>query len=237
MSVEMPSSVETPRLAELTLDELRRAATHRYVEGAGSRPAVWIVRAGDEEAVLKDYSRCDRLFAGLIGPLLVWRETTALARLDGTPGVPRLLRRLGPRAFLMQHLRGADKARKQPMTARPEFFERLRDLVDRIHARGVAHCDMRRSGNILVDAQGTPYLVDFVSCALLRPWWHPLGWLFPLLCQADRDAIIKLKFRVAPELLSEVERGRLNHGLVGRLARGFGALVRDIFRFLLVRQR
>lgn len=224
-------------LADLSLDDLQRAVVHRYVEGAGSRPAVLVVRAGDGEAVLKDYSRCDRLFAGLVGPLLVWRETSALAQLEGTPGVPRLIRKLGSRAFLMEHLRGADKARKQPVTARPEFFERLRQLVDRIHARGVAHCDMRRSGNILVDAQGQPYLVDFVSCAFLRPWWHPLGWLFPLLCQADRDAIIKLKHRVAPELLTDAERDRLHHRLIGRLARGFGALVRDIFRLLLVRRR
>lgn len=223
-------------LAQLSLDALHQSVTHRYVEGAGSRPAVLVVRAGDGEAVLKDYSHCDRLFAGLIGPLLVWRETRALARLNGTPGVPRLIRKLGPRAFLMEHLRGADKARKQPQTVQPVFFERLRQLVDRIHARGVAHCDMRRSGNILVDAGGEPYLVDFVSCAFLRPWWHPLGWLFPLLCQADRDAIIKLKSRVAPELLTEAERGRLNHSRVGLIARGFGALVRDIFRFLLVRR-
>lgn len=196
-----------------------------------------VVRIGGQELVLKDYTRCDRLFAGLVGPLLVWRETSALAQLEGTPGVPRLFRKIGSRAFLMEYLRGADKARKQPVTARPDFFERLRQLVDRVHARGVAHCDMRRSGNILVDEKGNPYLVDFVSCAFLRPWWHPLGWLFPLLCQADRDAIIKLKHRAAPELLTDEERGRLRHNLMGRIARGFGATLRDIFRFLLVRRR
>jgi hypothetical protein len=221
----------------VSIESLHQSVLHCYVEGAGSRPAVLVVRYGDGEAVLKDYSRCDRLFAVLIGPLLVWRETSALARLDGTPGVPRLIRKLGPRAFLMEHLRGAVKARKQPQAAQPEFYERLHALVDRIHARGVAHCDMRRSGNILVDATGQPYLVDFVSCAFLRPWWHPLSWMFPLLCQADRDAIIKLKYRIAPELLTQAERGRLEHGPLGKLARGFGALVRDIFRFLLVRRR
>jgi hypothetical protein len=224
-------------LDKLSLEDLNRAVVHRYVGGAGSRPAVLVVRDGNGEAVLKDYSHCDPLFSSLIGPLLVWRETRALAQLDGTPGVPRLIRKMGPRAFLMEHLDGANAARKQPVTTRPEFFERLRDLVERIHARGVAHCDMRRSGNILVDATGQPYLVDFVSCAFLRPWWHPLGWLFPLLCQADRDAIIKLKHRVAPELLTEAERARLHHSPVGRLARGFGALAREFFRFFLVRRR
>lgn len=224
-------------LSQSNLEDLHRAVVHRYVEAGGSRPAVAVVRAADGEAVLKDYNHCDRLFAVLIGPLLVWRETAALARLQGTPGVPRLLRKLGARAFLMEHLQGATAARKRPETAQPQFFERLWQLVERIHARGVAHCDMRRSGNILVDETGEPYLVDFVSSAFLRPWWHPLGWLFPLLCQADRDAIIKLKHRVRPDLVSETERGRLNHNWIGRLARGFGALVRDIFRFLLIRRR
>jgi hypothetical protein len=224
-------------LAQLSLDDMYQSVVHSYVEGGGSRPAVLVIRGSDGEAVLKDYNRCDRLFASLVGSLLVWRETSALVQLEGTPGVPRLLRRVGPRAFLMEYLLDADKSRKQAVTAKPEFFERLRQLVDSIHARGVAHCDMRRSGNILVDSAGQPYLVDFVSCAFLRPWWHPLGWLFPRLCQADRDAIIKLKHRVAPELLTEEERERLHHSLVGRIARGFGALAREVFRFFLVRRR
>lgn len=224
-------------LADMTLDQLHQSAVRSFVAADGSRPAVLVVRGTDGEAVLKDYSGCDWLFARLIGPLLVWRETAALARLDGTTGIPRLIRRLGPRAFLMEYLRGAEKARKQAVTATPEFFSRLELLVSRIHARGVAHCDMRRSGNILVDAVGEPYLVDFVSCALHRPWWHPLGWLFYLLRQADRDAIIKLKYRVAPELLSEMELGRVAHRPLGLAARWFGATVRDIFRFLLIRRR
>jgi hypothetical protein len=226
-----------PSLAVMTLDDLHRASVHCYVGAAGSRPAVLVVRGSDGEAVLKDYSRCDRLFAFLIGPLLVWRETAALERLQGTRGVPRLLRRINARAFLMEHLAGAEKARKQPVTASPEFFACLRQLVDQIHAKGVAHCDMRRSGNILVDGAGQPYLVDFVSCALRRPWFHPLGWMFPLLCQADRDAIVKLKHRVAPMLLTDEERSRLSHRPLGLAARWFGATVRDIFRFLLIRRR
>lgn len=221
----------------MTLDQLHESVGRRYVDAAGSRPAVLVVRGMDGEAVLKDYSRCDRLFALLIGPLLVWRETAALQRLQGTRGVPRLLRRINARAFLMEHLAGAEKARKQPATASAEFFARLRQVVDAIHARGVAHCDMRRSGNILIDDVGQPYLVDFVSCALRRPWYHPLGWMFPLLCQADRDAIVKLKHRVAPALLTDEERGRLSHRPLGLAARWFGATVRDIFRFLLVRRR
>lgn len=224
-------------LTDMTLDELHQSSVRCYVDAAGSRPAVLVVRGSEGEAVLKDYSGCDWLFARLIGPLLVWRETAALARLDGTRGVPRLIRRLGPRAFLMEYLRGAEKARKQAVTARPEFFSGLEQLVARIHARGVAHCDMRRSGNILVDANGEAYLVDFVSCALRRPWWHPLGWMFYALRQADRDAIIKLKYRVAPELLSETERRRVAHRPLGLAARWLGATLRDIFRFLLVRRR
>jgi hypothetical protein len=61
--------------------------------------------------------------------------------------------------------------------------------------------------------------------------------MFPLLCQADRDAIVKLKHRVAPTLLIDEERSRLSHRPLGLAARWFGATVRDIFRFLLVRRR
>ncbi|HPF15158.1 MAG TPA: phosphotransferase, partial [Planctomycetota bacterium] len=41
------------------------------------------------------------------------------------------------------------------------FFERLEELVDRMHAEGVCHNDLHKEQNILVDPRGFPCLIDF----------------------------------------------------------------------------
>lgn len=41
------------------------------------------------------------------------------------------------------------------------FFEELDRLVEAVHARGVCHNDLHKEPNVLVDARGYPWLVDF----------------------------------------------------------------------------
>src|SRR6185503_18976033 len=128
-------------------------------------------------------------------------------------------------------------ARKASNTNTVEFIGRVNRVVENMHERGGAHGDLRRSSNILADAGGEPYLVDFVSCALRRSAWHPFGWIFPQLCRADRNAIIKLKGRLVPEALTEEERGQLTHtNPLDRILRWLGARIRDLSRLLFVRR-
>jgi predicted unusual protein kinase regulating ubiquinone biosynthesis (AarF/ABC1/UbiB family) len=120
-------------------------------------------------------------------------------------------------------------ARVRPPAA---AFERLESLVAQMHARGVAHCDLRSPSNILVDDAGRPYLVDFVARVCRGAAWNlPWNWLFVQFCRADRNALAKLKVRFAPELASDEEQKRARHrGLLDRLARRLGAGVRAVTR-------
>ena len=227
-------------LQELSHQELRAHAVMTFRHGGGSRPDVLLVRVNGAEAVLKDYSRADPWFRRLLGPLSVRREARALRQLDGARGVPRLLRVVDREALLIEHIPGTSTREVPPGGLTPQFFERFYRLVERLHEHGVAHCDLRSRGNVLVGADGEPYVVDFVAHFRRGRRWNPLTrWLYRKFCEADRVAVARLKRSHAPELLTEAEKlalARDRNTPLERGARFIGKSVRNVSRLLLTRK-
>jgi serine/threonine protein kinase len=109
----------------------------------------------------------------VVARVLAQRERIALARLDGVPGVARLLQYADyagatseegvpptPADVLLRSwIEGVPlhAATRLPR----DFFERLTDLVEALHARGVCHNDLHKEPNVLVTPDGYPALVDF----------------------------------------------------------------------------
>jgi hypothetical protein len=227
-------------LLDLSLPELHAHAVQVFRRGEGSRPQVSLVVVDGAQAVLKDYGYSDPGFRRLVGPLLVWREARALRRLAGQHGVPRLLHRFGRRALLMEHLPGVGAKGAARGSLPPEFFDRLYRLVDEIHARGVAHCDLRSEGNILVTATFEPCIVDFVAHIGRGYWWRPFKrWIWNRFCEADRVAVARLKRKHQPQLLTDVEKywlARDRNTPLERGARVLGRSIRDVSSWLLTRR-
>jgi predicted Ser/Thr protein kinase len=223
-----------------SLEELHRRAQRVFRRGGGTRPEVLLVEIEGRPAVLKDYAHADPWFRRLIGPLSARREARALELLDGLTGVPRLLGRPAPDALLLEYVPGVT-ARELKRGALPaEFFERFYGLVAAIHARGVAHCDLRSTGNILIGPNGQPYAVDFVAHFKQGEWWNPLTrWMFRKFCHADRTSVARLKRSLAPELLTEQEQvalARDRNTPLERAARAVGKSIRNVGRWLLTRR-
>ncbi len=229
-----------PALQDLTLEELRARQVSRFRHGGGSRPEVLRVQVDGIPAVLKDYSQCDPWFRRLIGPLSVRREARALMQLAGVPGVPRLLRTVGRDAILIEYVEGQSGRELKRGAYAPEFFERFYRLIEAIHRRGVAHCDLRSTGNILMTPQGEPYFVDFAAhFRHPRTWNPPMRWAFGKFCEADRVAVARLKKSHAPELLTPEELAALRRDRktpLERLARAIGKSIRNVSRWLLTKR-
>ena len=102
-----------------------------------------------------------------------------------------------------------------------------------MHARGVAHCDLRAPSNMLVSDDGVPYIVDFVARVCRgRAWNLPWNWVFAQFVGADESALAKLRVRFAPSLATGADRALLaEQGLVERVARAIGERTREIVRF------
>ncbi len=195
------------------------ALTVRVVrQGAWYKPDIKEVAFAGDRAILKDFS--DKSWpVRLLGRRQVLREVRALRRLDGIAGIPRCYGEAGRCGVLMECVEG-DRITRWCRSRRGEtapLFEKLGRLMAQVHARGVAHIDLRKRDNILVAPDGRPSVIDFNASFC----FDPAGWgarlLFPFMRRIDDAAILKWKSRLAPELLTPAERDR--HRLMSRLRR------------------
>jgi hypothetical protein len=76
-----------------------------------------------------------------------------------------------------------------------------------MHNRGVIHLDMRNRRNYGIDAQGNPFIIDFAS-SLYIPW-VPLR---RTLAKLDWMGFVKVKAKIAPDLLSDKEERQYHLG-------------------------
>ena len=228
-------------LQELTSESLLDKVVRIYRKGGGSRPEVAIVELDGREVVLKDFARCDPWFSRILGARLARREAIALQRLDSVAGVPKLLARIGKQALLMEHVPSRNVKEYTRGELPEEVITRLLQLVADMHQYGVAHCDLRSFGNILVDEYNQPHLVDFTAHFKQGKSWNPVTrWLFKRFCMADFVAIARVKRRHAPDMLSEAEKLALQKDrktILERGARMFGKSVRNVSRWLLTRRK
>jgi tRNA A-37 threonylcarbamoyl transferase component Bud32 len=147
------------------------------------------------------------------------REMRALLRLQGIAGVPKCYGGAGDLGILMESIEGERITRwcRRKRESVGPMFDRLRQLVGQIHARGVAHIDLRKRDNILVSEDGRPCIIDFNASLCFDPAGLAARFLFPFLRRIDDSALLKWKARLAPELLSPEESTR--HRWMTRLRR------------------
>jgi len=224
-------------IEQLNLDELRKYRSKVFREGQGTRPEVVLINYNGRKAILKDYNQADPLFRMLVGPILAFREARALRLLKGQPGIPQLINTLGYHAVLMDYVDGVTtKELKTSGQVDPEVFNRIYKLVDEIHRRGIAHCDLRSGGNTIITASGQPYFVDFVAYVARSKWNLPWLWVFNKFCIADEIAVARMKQRLLPDNLTVQEKKNLmldkNHPL-GRFARKVGKTFTKLSRLFL----
>lgn len=170
-------------------------------KGGFLSPVVSVVDHDGRPAVLKDYRAKNALTRGVLGPTLVRREFAVLKHLEGVPGIPRAYAVVEKRALLMEFVAGRTIGKFKPGELPDAVFERLRDTVRAMHARGVVHLDLRQKKNILLADDGRPWLIDFG--AALK------GRLTAALRAVDESALLKFKAKLWPHLLTDDDRSAL----------------------------
>ena len=144
---------------------------------------------------------------------LAYREARQLRAAEGIPGIPRVLSRPAPNVYIREYLPGVALPRS-PAPA-PEFFDRLKEIVLALHARGITHNDLHKEANVIVMPDGRPGLLDFqLSLTLPRD-----SGLFRLLARFDLYHVAKNRLHrtgIAPtgeeqRLFMETKRLRRIH--------------------------
>ena len=186
---------EHPR--SVTREEVERSPSLELRSATAARARLLQVEVAGQQLVVKDYRPCGWLMREVGGPWLIAREARTYGLLAGCPGVPRLVGRVDRQALAVEHIAGRNAQEYADGTLPPEFFARLQQVVEAIHARGVVHCDLKNRRNIVVAEGYQPYLVDFTT-ALGRE--GSLGFLrrriFDRFALDDRRAVVKARLQV-----------------------------------------
>ena len=142
-----------------------------------------------------------------LGRRLAAREQGFMDRLAGIDGVPpslgqvRVAGRRLDNAVARQFVDG--HALRPDERVNAEFFPRFDRLLAEVHRRGVAHVDLHKRENILVDEAGRPHLVDFqISFALPAGGSlaaRAFGGVLRVLQRCDAYHLLKHRMKHAPE--------------------------------------
>ena len=105
-------------------------------------------------------------------------------------------------------------------------------LVERIHRRGVAHCDLKRAPNILLGDDGKPYIVDWSASVSEGEFkFFPLNIIYSRFLRDDFNAIIKIKLQYIPDSISPEEKQRYYYRSTGeKLIRAVRDRLREILK-------
>ena len=142
-----------------------------------------------------------------LGRRLAAREQRFMDLLAGIPGIPsslgpvrcrgRVLPHAASRAFVEGH------ALAEQERLDDGFFPRLAAILAAVHRRDVAHVDLHKRENILVDTAGSPHLIDFqISFALPRRnriGAAVLRGMLRVLQQCDEYHLMKHRLRYRPD--------------------------------------
>jgi len=180
---------------------------------SGTRPSLWLVEENGIRAVVKDYSSNKYWYRNTIGRFLLWRERKAYRRLAGLEGVPTFYRVIDGLALVTEEISGRNiEGLENEGGLSGEFFDQLQEVVENVHSRGLAHCDLKRAPNILLGRDERPYIVDWSASISEREFrFFPFNRIYRRFLQDDLNAITKMRLRHCPESVGPDEAMRYHH--------------------------
>jgi len=153
----------------------------------GNANIVKVVRDGNAW-IVKDFLHCWLPVRHIWGRAMVANELRALNRLAGIRGIPESPFRVDPFAFGYRFVEGMTLRHADRDRITTSYFLELESLVREMHARGIAHLDLRNKRNVLITAQGHPAMIDFQSAVRLE---RCPTFLRPLMRQVDLSGVYK----------------------------------------------
>ena len=155
--------------------------------------------------LVKDYAPCGAGFRFFMGRWFVRREHAALREAEGILGIPSNARRFGPYSLGYEFIPATPCAELPEEKLPGTFWDDLSRIIDDLHARRIAHGDLKTLENVLVGDDGHVYLIDLTAAVVRRKGpLHIL--LYPYISHDDRRAVIKAKLILAPEIVTDAER-------------------------------
>lgn len=133
-------------------------------------------------------------------------EYRAYLQLGDFAGSPACHGLIDGQYLVLEYVQGRTIRNKRPLDE-DEFHDRLFDYIREMHARGVAHMDLKRKDNLLVKTDESPCILDFGAAVIKKKGLHPFNrYRFRLGRQFDYNAWIKHKYHDRMSEISMLDR-------------------------------
>ncbi len=137
------------------------------------------------------------------GRFLCRREMRFYEKLADLPNVPQVMGRVGTTGFVHEYAKGEPLSRDRRV---PDgFFDRLLELMEELHRRGLAYVDANKPQNILLGDDGLPHLIDFQISWDVKEFGENFvtRWFLKRMYRADIYHVLKHKKRMRPDEMTE----------------------------------
>lgn len=201
---------DPPELIHVDGQRYKRAEVLKHDSWAATA-----VYAGSARRLICKFNRVQPIFAAgtaWIGNRLAARERSFLVKLADQPNVPNAAGpvtvdgAVWPHALAREYLAGHPLHKDERVA--DSFFPDLLALLHEMHRRGIAYVDLHKRENILVAADGRPYLIDFqISFDAAHPrvrWLPGVDVAFDYLCRSDLYHLWKHVSRNRPDQVAEL---------------------------------
>ena len=210
----MEGSIDDPAFLQWIENSLARRENILAVSNQGT---LLRYRAGDTDLVVK--AAMGRGLLRALRERTLRREFAAYCRLRGLEGVPRCLGMAGGHYLVLEYVHGTSY-RDAEWPDRARWFDEFLGLLRSIHARGVAHGDLKSKSNIMVTDDGKPCVIDFGTAFVLENGFHPVNnWFFRHARRMDLNAYVKHKYHGRYEDIAGPDLDLLDYSRIEYLVR------------------
>ena len=199
MNVARIAGVPENELLDWIVSSVRE---NKNVLSYGYQGRTFLFRRDDLRLVIK--APVGRGMAWFVRRRMLANEHRVYQTLTGFSGIPRCHGFLRKRFLVLEYVEGTPI--RHAKIEDPEFFlKSLLQLIQRMHAAGVAHGDLKKKDNTLVIRGKHPCLVDFGVAIIRKNRFAPLNhYFFHLFKRFDTNAWVKIKYshgmqEMAPE--------------------------------------
>ena len=121
-------------------------------------------------------------------------EHRVYQQLGDFEGAPACFGLVDNQYLVLKYIDGRTIRTKRPLDE-DEFHATLFKHIQTMHARGVAHMDLKRKDNLLVTAEEKPCILDFGAAVIRKKGLHPFNrYHYQIARQFDYNAWIKHKY-------------------------------------------
>ncbi len=155
------------------------------------------------------------------------RELEIYNKLKGIHGIPNCFGMTWRGDLILEYIEGQSYRDKQyELAGNQSFFQELLDLILNIHNKGIAHGDLKRKDNILVNNDNQPFLIDFgTAISIDNSKGQIKRFVFRFLKSTDLNAWIKHKYNRNYNDIIEDDRKYYSPTLIEKCYR----IIRKIF--------